>query len=41
MTKATAPRQPVLIEDPEDLHRQFDGELEIDPEGVAISDEPA
>ncbi|HEX6524472.1 MAG TPA: SpoIIE family protein phosphatase [Streptosporangiaceae bacterium] len=31
MTKAIAARRPVLVEDPEDLHRQFEGELEIDP----------
>jgi len=29
----------VLVEDPDDLRRQFDGELEIDPERVAASDE--
>jgi PAS domain S-box-containing protein len=39
MTKAIATRRPVLVEDPEDLRRQFDGELEIDPERVAASDE--
>ena len=39
MTKAIATRRPVLVEDPEDLRRQFDGELEIDPERVAVSDE--
>ncbi len=39
MTKAIATRRPVLVEDPEDLRRQFDGELEIDPERVALSDE--
>ena len=39
MTKAIATRRPVLVEDPEDLRRQFDGELEIDPERVARSDE--
>jgi PAS domain S-box-containing protein len=39
MTKAIATRRPVLAEDPEDLRRQFDGELEIDPERVAASDE--
>ena len=37
MTKAIATRRPVLVEDPDDLRRQFDGELEIDPEGGAIS----
>ena len=39
MTKAIATRRPVLVEDPEDLRRQFDGELEIDPERIARSDE--
>jgi PAS domain S-box-containing protein len=39
MTKAIASRRPVLVEDPDDLRRQFDGELEIDPERVALSDE--
>ena len=39
MTRAIATRRPVLVEDPEDLRRQFDGELEIDPERVAASDE--
>ena len=39
MTKAIATRRPVLVEDPEDLRIQFDGELEIDPERVAASDE--
>ena len=39
MTKAIATRRPVLAEDPEDLRSQFDGELEIDPERVAASDE--
>ena len=39
MTKAIATRRPLLVEDPEDLRRQFDGELEIDPERVARSDE--
>jgi PAS domain S-box-containing protein len=39
MTKAIANRRPVLIEDPEDLRRQFEGELEIDPERIAASDE--
>ena len=41
MTKAIATWRPVLVEDPDDLRRQFDGELEIDPEGSAISDERA
>ncbi|MGH3236918.1 MAG: SpoIIE family protein phosphatase, partial [Streptosporangiaceae bacterium] len=39
MTKAIATRRPVLVEDPDDLRRQFDGELEIDPERIAASDE--
>jgi PAS domain S-box-containing protein len=39
MTKAIATRRPVLVEDPEDLRRQFEGELDIDPERVAVSDE--
>jgi PAS domain S-box-containing protein len=39
MTKAIATRHPVLVEDPDDLRRQFEGELEIDPERVAASDE--
>jgi serine phosphatase RsbU (regulator of sigma subunit) len=40
MTKAIATRRPVLIEDPEDLRRQFAGELDIDPAAVvATSDE--
>jgi PAS domain S-box-containing protein len=40
LTKAIATRRPVLVEDPEDLRRQFDGELEIDPATVvATSDE--
>jgi PAS domain S-box-containing protein len=39
ITKAIATRHPVLVENPEDLRRQFDGELEIDPERVAASDE--
>ena len=39
MTKAIATRRPVLVEDPEDLRRQFDGELDIDSERVAASDE--
>ena len=39
MTKAIATRHPVLVEDPDDLRRQFHGELEIDPERVAASDE--
>jgi PAS domain S-box-containing protein len=39
MTKAIATRRPVLVEDPEDLRRQFEDELDIDPERVAASDE--
>ena len=35
MTKAITTRHPVLVEDPDDLRRQFDGELEIDLERVA------
>jgi PAS domain S-box-containing protein len=40
MTRAIATRRPVLVEDPQDLRRQFEGELEIDPATVvATSDE--
>jgi PAS domain S-box-containing protein len=40
MTRAIATRRPVLIEDPQDLRRQFEGELDIDPATViATSDE--
>src|ERR1017187_9109606 len=39
ITKAIATRRPVLVEDPEDLRRQFEDELEIDLERVAASDE--
>jgi PAS domain S-box-containing protein len=40
ITRAIASRRPVLVEDPEDLRRQFEGELEIDPAAViASSDE--
>jgi PAS domain S-box-containing protein len=39
MTRAISTRRPVLVEDPEDLRRQFDDELEIDQERVALSDE--
>jgi PAS domain S-box-containing protein len=40
MTKAIATRRPVLVEDPEDLRRQFEGELEIDMASLgAVSDE--
>jgi PAS domain S-box-containing protein len=34
MTKAIAARRPVLVEDPEDLQRQFEGELDIDPQVI-------
>jgi PAS domain S-box-containing protein len=30
MTRAIATRRPVLVEDPDDLRRQFEGELEVD-----------
>ncbi|MGD0062554.1 MAG: SpoIIE family protein phosphatase [Streptosporangiaceae bacterium] len=39
ITRAIATRRPVLVEDPDDLRRQFEDELEIDPERVAASDE--
>ncbi len=39
MTRAIATRRPVLVEDPEDLRRQFEDELVIDPERLAASDE--
>ncbi len=39
MTRAIATRRPVLVEDPEDLRRQFEGELDIDPDRVAASAE--
>ena len=39
MTRAISTRRPVLVEDPEDLRRQFDDELEIDQDRVALSDE--
>ncbi len=39
MTKAIATRRPVLVEDPEDLRRQFADELDIDPALLAASDE--
>ena len=40
ITRAIATRKPVLVEDPEDLRRQFEGELEINPATViATSDE--
>jgi PAS domain S-box-containing protein len=34
MTKAIATRRPVLVEDPEDLREQFEGELDIDPQRI-------
>ena len=37
ITKAIATRRPVLVEDPEDLRRQFEGELDIDPATVAAA----
>jgi PAS domain S-box-containing protein len=39
ITKAIASRKPVLVEDPDDLRRQFEGELEIDQERVSATDE--
>ncbi len=40
LTKAIAIRRPVLVEDPDDLRRQFEGELDIDPAVLAeTSDE--
>jgi PAS domain S-box-containing protein len=39
ITRAIATRRPVLVEDPDDLRRQFEGELEISPERVSASDE--
>ena len=40
ITRAIATRRPVLVEDPDDLRRQFEGELEINPATViATSDE--
>jgi hypothetical protein len=40
LTRSIATRRPVLVEDPEDLRRQFEGELDIDPATVvATSDE--
>jgi PAS domain S-box-containing protein len=40
ITKAIASRRPVLVEDPDDLRRQFEGELDIFPVNVmATSDE--
>jgi PAS domain S-box-containing protein len=37
ITKAIASRRPVLIEDPEDLRRQFEGELDLYPVNVVAS----
>jgi serine phosphatase RsbU (regulator of sigma subunit) len=37
MTKAIATRRPVLVEGPEDLRKQFEGELDIDPQRLAQS----
>jgi PAS domain S-box-containing protein len=37
MTRAIATRHPVLVEDPDDLRRQFEGELDIDPIRLAAS----
>jgi PAS domain S-box-containing protein len=37
MTKAIASRRPVLVEDPEDLRRQFEGELDIYPAKLAAT----
>jgi PAS domain S-box-containing protein len=40
VTRSIATRRPVLAEDPDDLRRQFEGELDIDPAEVAdTSDE--
>src|SRR5580698_4318860 len=39
ITKAIASRKPVLVEDPDDLRRQFEGELEIDQARVSATDE--
>jgi PAS domain S-box-containing protein len=39
MTKAIATRRPVLIEDPEDLRRQFEDELVIDPVQLQLDSE--
>jgi PAS domain S-box-containing protein len=37
LTKAIASRRPVLVEDPDDLRRQLEGELDIDPATVAAT----
>jgi PAS domain S-box-containing protein len=34
MTRAIATRRPVLVEDPDDFARQFEGELEINPDNL-------
>ena len=39
ITKAIASRKPVLVEDPDDLRRLFEGELEIDQARIGASDE--
>jgi PAS domain S-box-containing protein len=39
MTKAIATRRPVLIEDPEELRRQFEDELVIDPQELMRTSE--
>jgi len=37
VTRSIATRRPVLVEDPDDLRRQFEGELDIDPATVAAT----
>jgi PAS domain S-box-containing protein len=37
MTKSIATRRPVLVEDSEDLRRQFEDELDIDPQAIAAT----
>jgi len=37
VTRSIATRRPVLVEDPDDLHRQFEGELDVDPAMVAAT----
>jgi PAS domain S-box-containing protein len=39
MTRAIETRRTVLVEDPDDLRRQFDGEMEIDSERITASGE--
>ncbi|HLK02327.1 MAG TPA: PAS domain-containing protein, partial [Streptosporangiaceae bacterium] len=39
MTKAIQSRRPVLVEDPDELRRLFEGELEVDPDRLRNSDE--